>query len=425
MSLADIFRFGAYGQQPPQAPQQQPPPRQSRLVELMQSLAQEQGAPIPQTYRELPREDRRRSQSQSILALAAALGAAPQGQIGSALAEAGWADSQIREQTLRQHQERARQANTDRRGGIADQIELERAIQGERAREEEQQRQQLARERLSQLGAAVRAQLPPDDPRVAQAGTYEATEDVKGMGTLLGSIREEQAGRAEQAALAERYGVDPGDPIALEVAEQQALKSRGLGQYYRAPERPREGSLQVAEDGTYVLIDQISGRATPTGVRAAQQGGASRQDKEADDDFKAAVRLAEQKRQEVFDTWQQQLAAPQTWGSADQPPPRPQFNLEGEVAAHYEVLKRVRSSRRPAPLVNPLEGRPEEAPTSFTGPGKGKPQQPLFTADDVIRLIPKGMVVSPEVRQAIDEDLRANKKPHEILLEILRENGMT
>jgi hypothetical protein len=319
---------------------------------------------------------------------------------------------------------------------IGDQLQLEQARQAEEARLQDQETRDRERERLGSLAEAIRQQLDADDPRAAAADALAASGDQRGMATLLGEISEEKKRRE----LAQRLGVDPDDPEAIETAQrirqEEELRKRGLGSYYRQPERPREGATFVGEDGYYYLGDQVAGTArlfrdqNGRPIRAPARDGSpvSREEKEHAEDFNKAVTLAGQKRHQQNVQYQARLRDQSQWpweGERQVPPPPPADNFQEMVQNHFTVLQRAREATRRPKLVSPVEGHdPSGAPTGPTGPGKGRPQQQKATADDVIRLLPKGMVLDPGARAAIEADLAAGKTPAQIRAEILKDNGL-
>ncbi len=432
MSIFDYAAMSRLGFTGGGTPAVRPPQPKSKILELLEALQGEQDAPIPSSFRELPEEDRRRQRNQTLLSIGAALSDHQPGQLGSALLQAAMSQNAGQQDALQAYQQRVRQERADKRASIARQLDVEQARQAEDQRLKQEELHEHERGRLGALAEAIRQQLDPDDPRGVEADALAASGDQAGMAKLLGNIREDR----QKRALAAKYGVDPEDPQALktaqEIAQQQELQKRGLGPYYRAPEKPHEGSLQVGEDGYYHLIDQITGRSTRTEVRApAKEGGEhiSRDDKERNEDLETATQHAQWKRAQLYDTYQSQLADESRWpqGPNGEPirPQPPQMDFAADVKARFDQLQRVRRATRPARLVSPVGGSdPSGAPTSATGPGKGKPQESKATADDVIRLLPKGMVLDPAAKSAIEEALRSGKTAAQIRTEILRDNGM-
>lgn len=413
------------------APAATPQPR-SRIMELLEALeSQQQAEPAaPLQFRDLPLDERRRINGQGIANLGALIGGADMGHMGSALAEGAGQFGDLRQRAVQEQATALARQRAERQSSISQQLQIERARQEERSRVSDEEIKGRERERLGALADAIRQQLEPGDTRSEEAGALAASGDQAGLVKLAGGLREER----QRRRLAQELGVDPDDDAALETAQrirqEEALKKRGLGSYFRQPQQPHEGSIQVGDDGFYHVIDQISGRSTPTDVRAPQKDGThiSLEEENRAADFNHAVTLAGQKRRQQNIAYQAMLRDPSSWpwdGEHQVPPSPPVDNFQEMVQNHFTVLQRARAASKPARMVSPVGGpEPHGAPTSATGPGKGKPQDGKATANDVIRLLPKGMVLDPGARANIEQDLRAGKTPAQIRTEILRDNGL-
>lgn len=424
MGLADLFLgfsgMGGGATPPIAAPPQQP---RSRLEELLLQLNGMQDQPLP-TWQTMPGEDRRRARGQGMLALAAAFGNADQGHIGTALAQGAFDAGAIQDAAVRRAREDARQQSQEQRLNLGRQIEVERALREERRLTDTEERDTRKRRELGELAESLRGTLDPNDPRIVEAQTLAEVGDHAGLAKLAGEIRGEKKKHDDRVVLAEKYHLDPEDPFFDKVVEQLELKARHLGAYH---EQPREGQLVQDETGRYVLVDQVSGRVTPTPVQGRLPGGGklSPEEKHQEADLQKATAFANQEMVRAAAQYQRDLAA---WMKAEgydavgnempRPVP-PQVDFEATTVKKFQEIQRARAAAKPAPLVNPLEGHADGAPTSATGPGKGSPQKAKYGPDDVYALLPKNVLLAPEARALFEKELAAGKTPQQIVADVL------
>lgn len=414
-------------------------------------------SPIPQMpalppnimdFGQLPDDEQKKARRASLLRLAALLGNARPGMIGSALAQSAADTTSIQDETIKSY-----------RDELLKRYQLERLGSEDTYRQQEAQAQNAALQRRAQANLDAYRQLQ-GTPAAGAGGFAARVGDEGELAKLLG--------QAPTMSWMQSHGYDPNDPTAMEQAKYKAL---GPIEAQNAAERARllgpiENSTAIARAKALGPIEasaaaQRVAAETPGLVSRAQQmydaglgadyRAQSRLDAKTDKDWAPLVRkggdgktyIINRKTGEVSDLGipvgdpfmkRAEIAARDAQTQWAQEHPGVPFDYWGTVKANVERAHQVLDAqgKTPTPQVKPGTGLPSQrlsdpngAPTGPPGtagrPGVG--DAPRTSLSSYLQTLPPSTAQSPAFKAGVAQLKAMGWSDDQILKKIMADQA--